>query len=222
MLGLEHRSLERCSVYAQAVEHIERSGRLTRDDVARAALQLLDEHGLPDLTMRRLAATLDVQAGALYWHFPNKQTLLAEISDMIVARANLERRSGQATRDAALALRDALLAYRDGAEVVSSSLALGLGAGASITMLVDAMTTDGFSAEVAARAAEPLLHFIVGHVFYQQQRMCYDSLGVTSDQVGASVERVSTPEDDFGFGLDVYLTGLDLLKSSSRPAESPA
>lgn len=195
------------------MEQIERTGRLTREDVARAALRLLDEQGLPDLTMRRLAASLDVQAGALYWHFPNKQTLLAEISDMIVARATAERRSGSATRDAALSLRDALLAYRDGAEVVSSSLALGLGAGASITLLVDAMTTDGFSAEVAWRAAEPLLHFIVGHAFYQQQRMYYDSLGVTSDQASASVDRARNPEDDFGFGLDVYLTGLESLKT---------
>ena len=51
------------------------------------ALQILDEYGLPDLTMRRLAGALDVQASALYWHFPNKQTLLAELANRILARA---------------------------------------------------------------------------------------------------------------------------------------
>ncbi len=50
------------------------AGRHSRDDVARTALRILDEHGLPDFTMRRLGAALDVQPSALYWHFPDKQS----------------------------------------------------------------------------------------------------------------------------------------------------
>ena len=107
--------------------------RHSREDVVAAALDILDQHGLPDLTMRRLGATLDVQPSALYWHFANKQTLLASIADQIVERARpVPHSSGGwkgATRAEAYALRDALLAFRDGAEVVSSTLALGLGAG---------------------------------------------------------------------------------------------
>ena len=57
--------------------------RHTREDVIAAALGILDQHGLGDLTMRRLGATLDVQPSALYWHFVNKQTLLASIADRI-------------------------------------------------------------------------------------------------------------------------------------------
>ena len=102
--------------------------RHTRADVVAAALSILDEHGLPDLTMRRLGATLDVQPSALYWHFANKQTLLASISDQIVSRARAVRAADDdwksATRAETYALRDALLAFRDGAEVVSSTMAL--------------------------------------------------------------------------------------------------
>ena len=61
--------------------------RHAREDVAAAALAILDEYGLPDLTMRRLASNLDVQPSALYWHFDNKQTLLAHLADAIIARA---------------------------------------------------------------------------------------------------------------------------------------
>ena len=89
-------------------------------------MKLLDEVGLPDLTMRKLAATLDVQPSALYWHFANKQSLLAEVSNTIVnfAKPVSEGKTWQdTTLQTALALRDALLAFRDGAEVVSSTLA---------------------------------------------------------------------------------------------------
>src|SRR4051812_46795577 len=64
-----------------------RQARHSRDDVVEAALRILDDYGLPDLTMRRLAASLDVQPSALYWHFPNKQALLAELADRIVANS---------------------------------------------------------------------------------------------------------------------------------------
>ncbi|GEA88717.1 TetR family transcriptional regulator [Cellulomonas cellasea] len=58
---------------------------LSRVQVVAAALEILDEYGLGDLTMRRLATSLGVQPGALYWHVANKQALLAEVADAIVA-----------------------------------------------------------------------------------------------------------------------------------------
>jgi AcrR family transcriptional regulator len=146
------------------------------DDVARTALRILDDHGLPDLTMRRLATALEVQPSALYWHFPNKQTLLAELSDRIVARMA----SGAATdlRTEARALRDALLTYRDGAEVVSSTLALGLGAPLATDRLTAAVVADGFDAETASRVATTVLHYVLGFAWHEQQRLQYDSVGV--------------------------------------------
>jgi AcrR family transcriptional regulator len=148
------------------------------DDVARTALRILDDHGLPDLTMRRLATALEVQPSALYWHFPNKQTLLAELSDRIVARMA----SGAATdlRTEAHALRDALLAFRDGAEVVSSTLALGLGAPLANDRLTAAVVADGFDVETASRVATTVLHYVLGFAWHEQQRLQYDSVGVRS------------------------------------------
>ncbi|RIJ00887.1 TetR family transcriptional regulator, partial [Clavibacter michiganensis subsp. insidiosus] len=92
------------------------AGRHSRDDVARTALRILDEHGLPDFTMRRLGAALDVQPSALYWHFPDKQSLLAELADRIVAEAATTATDGpgddwrERVRHAATGLRSALLA----------------------------------------------------------------------------------------------------------------
>ncbi|WP_314149606.1 TetR/AcrR family transcriptional regulator C-terminal domain-containing protein [uncultured Leifsonia sp.] len=195
--------------------------RHTRDDVALTALRILDDYGLPDLTMRRLAAALDVQPSALYWHFPNKQTLLADLADRIVAAAP-ERPAPDpapgagdwtaAVRSEAAALRDALLAYRDGAEVVASTLALGLGSTLAHDRLAAAVVAGGFDDATAHRAATVLLHFVLGHVSHEQQRMQYDSIGVLADPA-------PTPEDDgdpaaeFGFGVDLFVGGLELSRS---------
>jgi AcrR family transcriptional regulator len=44
-----------------------------------AALALVDREGLGALSMRRVAATLGVEAMALYHHFPNKEALVEAI-----------------------------------------------------------------------------------------------------------------------------------------------
>ncbi len=60
-----------------------------RDVVAKAAA-ILDNYGIADLTMRRLARELDVTPGALYWHFANKQELLGAVADRVLAPACAE------------------------------------------------------------------------------------------------------------------------------------
>jgi AcrR family transcriptional regulator len=197
--------------------------RHSRDDVVAAAMAVLDQYGLPDLTMRRLAATLDVQPSALYWHFANKQTLLASVADQIVARARTARTGGDwadATGAEADALRDALLAYRDGAEVVSSTLALGLGAGEAMARLTGAIGGGGFDRRTSEIAAAAVLHFVLGHVSHEQQRLQADSLGVVVADQSADAAQVSTSaggRDAFDFGITLLLTGLAALAPAPVP-----
>ena len=201
--------------------------RHSRDDVVEAALRILDDLGLPDLTMRRLAAALDVQPSALYWHFPNKQTLLAELADRIVAARRVPAPEPAAAdpaaadpaddwRDAvrgeAAALRDALLAYRDGAEVVSSTLALGLGSPETVDRLAGAVARGGFDPETSRRAATALLHFVLGHVSHEQQRLQYDSLGVLAAGDSSPLDE-DDPAAAFAFGVDLLVGGLELSRS---------
>ncbi len=187
------------------------AGRHSRDDVARTALRLLDEHGLPDFTMRRLGAALDVQPSALYWHFPDKQSLLAELADRIVAEAEAETENAadrrtdwqEGVRHAAEVLRAALLAHRDGAEVVASTTAMGLGATAARRSLSAAVAAGGFGEADCARAASALLHFVLGHVAHEQQRMQLDRLGLLPGHA-----RDEDPAGDFAFGIDLLVRGL--------------
>ncbi|WP_231947203.1 TetR/AcrR family transcriptional regulator C-terminal domain-containing protein [Leifsonia sp. 21MFCrub1.1] len=178
--------------------------------------------------MRRLAASLDVQPSALYWHFPNKQTLLAELADRIVATrpegsaagkdAGPEAAGGadtdwaESVRSEAAALRDALLAYRDGAEVVSSTLALGLGSPETVDRFARAVARGGFDAETSRRAATALLHFVLGHVSHEQQRLQYDSLGVLATGDSSPLDE-DDPAAAFAFGVDLLVGGLELSRS---------
>jgi len=197
--------------------------RHSRDDVVGAALALLDGLGLPDLTMRRLAATLDVQPSALYWHFPNKQALLAAVADQIVARAR-PLPAGVSdwmptARTEADALRDALLAFRDSAEVVSSTIALGLGSGEAFARLAGALAIGDFEPETARRGASALLHFILGHVSHEQQRMQADSLGVvtrTHSSNPTDAAAGASGREEFDFGVMLLLAGLERQPHSAR------
>ncbi|QYG11162.1 TetR family transcriptional regulator [Microbacterium sp. PAMC22086] len=163
--------------------------RHDRDSVARSALALLDEVGLADLSMRRIAAGLDVQPSALYWHFANKQELIAELADRITATIPSEPTDVVAT---ARGIRDALFTYRDGAELVLSTYALQLGSSQAQTALADALRAQG-AADVEDRSAA-ILHFVLGHATLVQQRMHADSHGALPDtddvDVTAGLDRV--------------------------------
>ncbi|MGO1181615.1 MAG: TetR family transcriptional regulator [Micrococcaceae bacterium] len=94
------------------------------------ALQILQDYGLADLSMRRVAGQLGVQPSALYWHVPDKQSLLALVCDRILDDVAVPELTGDwrdDVRTRALLLHDALLVTRDAAELTASVVALGTG-----------------------------------------------------------------------------------------------
>jgi AcrR family transcriptional regulator len=198
---------------------VSHSGRNSNADVLDAALHILDTHGIADLTMRRLAAALDVQPSALYWHFPNKQSLLAALSDRIVERARPEVSADSdwstITRAEASSLRDALLTYRDGAELVSSTIALGLGARAPLERLTTAVSHGGFDDRASRMAASALLHFVLGHVWHEQQRMQYDSLGLVERGIEPAQSMVPNEGASFQFGIGLLIRGMNTITVAS-------
>lgn len=59
---------------------------LSRTVVLEAAIGLVDRDGAQALTMRRLAAELDVEAMSLYNHVENKQDVLDGMAGLLIAR----------------------------------------------------------------------------------------------------------------------------------------
>ncbi|MER7797814.1 TetR family transcriptional regulator [Microbacterium sp. NPDC096154] len=187
--------------------------RHTRDGIVDAALTLLSEVGLPDLSMRRLAGALGVQPSALYWHFDNKQSLLAAVADRIVAAARPVARASSGADEVAtvaLSLREALLAHRDGAEVVLSTHALGLGSDAAHQRLVTALSP---TPDARTRtAATVLLQFIFGHASLVQQRIQAARYGAYA---GDEAEVAAETAADFTAGIRMILSGLGQERTSS-------
>lgn len=62
-----------------------RPRRLTTIGIVRAAVELADRDGLDALSMRRLATELQVATAALYRHFSDRDTLLAEMAELVIA-----------------------------------------------------------------------------------------------------------------------------------------
>ncbi|WP_427887484.1 TetR/AcrR family transcriptional regulator C-terminal domain-containing protein [Kribbella sp. GL6] len=86
--------------------------RLSRTTILSAALRIVDDEGLDALTMRRLAATLQVNPMSLYHHLPNKAAVLAGLAELVFAELELPDPGPAVPWDEQL--KDAARAYRNG------------------------------------------------------------------------------------------------------------
>jgi len=185
--------------------------RLSREKVLDGAFAILDRYGLGDLTMRRLAGELGVQAGGLYWHFANKQSLLAAMAERIATgQPPSVARDPEAARAWADELRaissgfhDALLAHRDGAELVAAGNALHPGSGEPLESMIKLLQGAGLDTAASTAAAGALLHFVIGHAAELQAHDQLRQLGGLPDD-HESID----PGPDFELGLEIFIDGV--------------
>jgi AcrR family transcriptional regulator len=210
--------------------------RLNREQVARAALDLLDRHGLEALSMRRLAGHLGVGTMTLYGYFASKDDLLDAVIDAAVADREQPALEGpwqdqlrqlmQASRRS-LARHPSLVKVRAERPVLRPE-ALRF-AESGITILRGA----GFSRSDAARAFRLLFTYVFGYVSFSPDERTeearrrsraataalppdeYPSLHDTSEELADAMAGQAT----FDFGLDRIIDGLEAhLRASQAPA----
>jgi TetR/AcrR family transcriptional regulator, tetracycline repressor protein len=102
--------------------------KVNREIIVEAGLKLLNEVGLEQLTLRRLAQDLKIQAPTLYWHFKSKEELIDAMATLVLARGSPDLVPSKSAIDwktwvnaFGVGLRKTLLLYRDGARVVAGS-----------------------------------------------------------------------------------------------------
>jgi AcrR family transcriptional regulator len=186
--------------------------QLHKRDVVEAATSLLDNYGLADLTMRRLARELDVSPGALYWHFANKQQLLGAVADRILAPLDVDedRANDWRARVAATCglLRDALLSHTDGAELVSASFAAGQSESMHVVLarLGDAAIEAGVTAANAELTARTVVYYVLGFTVDEQSRLQWDAAG--ADLPDGQAVLTDDPTARFDFGVRLLVDGI--------------
>ena len=79
----------------------------TREDIRAVALELFAENGVEQTSLRQIAERLDISKAALYYHFPSKDELLAELARPMIddLEAYLASARGAGPADAPALLR---------------------------------------------------------------------------------------------------------------------
>ncbi|WCC79178.1 TetR/AcrR family transcriptional regulator C-terminal domain-containing protein [Cutibacterium equinum] len=183
---------------------------LTKSDVVRAGVEILDTYGLGDLSMRRLAERLGVKAGALYWHVANKQTLLAAVSDEILSVdggptsvPNRDSGLAEGVDEWARCFRRTLLAHRDGAELVASTISVGLAEVDPAKTLCEFLVAHGCDADRAGGVCRAIVHLVLGHTMEEQTRTQLHDLGVMGEV------DLARHDADFDLALGIFIAGME-------------
>ncbi|WP_328410198.1 TetR/AcrR family transcriptional regulator C-terminal domain-containing protein [Nocardia sp. NBC_00403] len=206
--------------------------KLDATAIAEAALGLLDEVGLDGLTMRKVAAALNVQAPALYWHVKNKRELLDAMAQAVFVDAvtGVEApRQGQSWQDWLIALagrlRGSMLRYRDGAKVLAGTYISDEAMWRTVELTLRMLEDAGFSKADGGRVFPIMLHYTVGFVIEEQSRTSIeyaDANPYEPDRLEQVVDPVRYPrtaqlvadlfagdvDAEFDYGLRVILAGI--------------
>ncbi|MCK2217512.1 TetR/AcrR family transcriptional regulator C-terminal domain-containing protein [Actinomadura sp. ATCC 31491] len=209
---------------------------LERAAIVETALRLLNETGLDGLTLRRLAAELDVRAPALYWHFANKQELLDAMAARMAAGMRAVDGGGgwrEALRGFARGLRATLNAYRDGARLAAGTRP-SPELFASTERSVAALESAGFPAADAVQAMITLSGYVGGFVLEEQSDRTRPDAGDgppdlaefarAYPRLAAGLAAIGDPQGERSFdrGLELILDGLELRLRSYATREAGA
>lgn len=142
---------------------------LTERAIFDAALRLVDTGGADALSVRAVAAALDVAPNALYTYFPTKAELARALVDDLLARLDLDTGSPSADwrttiTGLALDLRSLLLRHPGIVSLLLRSSFDGPHALAAGETLLELLTNAGLTDDDAARASYLLMTYILGTV----------------------------------------------------------
>ncbi|HET8541116.1 MAG TPA: TetR/AcrR family transcriptional regulator C-terminal domain-containing protein [Anaeromyxobacter sp.] len=222
--------------YREGRRPAERRERLSAERVVKAALELLDEVGLDELTMRRLAERLGVKAASLYKHVRHKEELLVLLADEISGAVASPRAQGgwkAQLLDLARSYRRGLLAHRDAARVLAETAPAGPRRLRQIETVLAILRAARLGGRDAARAAYHLNNFVTEFVadeeryrraasafgsrrkMFAEARRYFASLPPAEfPSLVALADHLSEddPDGNFEFGLQVWIRGIERLR----------
>jgi AcrR family transcriptional regulator len=217
---------------------------LSRQRVLSAAADLADRGGVAALSMRKLAQELGVEAMSLYHHVANKDDILDGIVDVVFSEIDLpadEVDWKAAMRRRAISARGALRRHPWATGLMESRSTPGPATLRHHDGVLGILRDAGFSVELAAHAFSLLDSYIYGFAM-QESNLPFqnaEELTAVADAIFGdlpadayphltelTVQHVLKPGYDYGdeylFGLDLILDGLDRARDADRSRPAPA
>ena len=213
-----------------------RRAPLTKERVLEAAVRLADRDGIEALSMRTLARELGVEAMSLYHHVANKDAILDGISDLVVSEIQVPVIGGDwktEMRKRAHSAHEVFRRHPWAALLVGSRINVGPGMLRYIDATIGCLTQAGFTYAMADAAWNAMDSHIVGFTLYELNfpldRSEYASAAsqflplLPAERYPYMralavmvIEGKHTGVQDFDFGLNLLLDGLERLLKSSR------
>ncbi len=221
----------------QSDESVVPRAPLTRERVFQAAVALADERGLESLTMRALGEELGVEAMSLYHYVANKDELLDGMVDVVFGEIELPTTDVDwrtAMRRRAISTREALARHRWAVGLLQSRTSPGPASFGLVNAVLGCLREAGFSVENAAHAYSAQDAYIYGFAL-QEKTLPVDTPGELAEAAENMRRQFSADEyphiaetitehvtksgydfaDEFEFGLDLILDGLERLRGTA-------
>lgn len=213
---------------------------LTREKVLKAAVALADAEGIESLTMRRLGEVLGVEAMSLYNHVASKDDMLDGMIDVVYEEIDLPKdpRSWRsAMRRQAISVREALSRHRWAISLMESRVRPGPANMRHHDSVIQILLGAGFSIESALHAFSVLNSYVYGFAL-QELTLPFETHEELEDVAKTILQQfpsgeyphlakavelyVTKPDyayaDEFEFGLDLILDGLERLRRRKTTA----
>ncbi len=222
---------------ARATATAQRREPLTRERILQVALRLADQGGLESLSMRRLGQELGVEAMALYYHFANRDEIVDGIVDLVFGEVDLPTGDGAwkaAMRARGISLRDALLRHRWAIGLMESRAHPGPASLRHHDAVIGSLLAGGFSMALTAHAYSVLDGYLFGFALTKlnlpfqsgdavaevaQEMLAPFPVDEYPNLVAFITDHAMQPGYDYGdefeYGLDLVLDGLERARGSS-------
>ncbi|MBB4844587.1 AcrR family transcriptional regulator [Paucibacter oligotrophus] len=144
---------------------------LSKERILQVALDLADQEGLDALSMRQIAQGLGVEAMSLYKHVANKEALLDEMVEWVVAEMGAADPAAEwqaALFERARTLRRVLNLHPWAASLIESRSSIGPERLRHNDRMIGILRSAGFSIELAFHAMIALTSYVYGFVILEE------------------------------------------------------
>jgi AcrR family transcriptional regulator len=139
---------------------------LTREQIVRAAIELLDAEGVEGLSMRQLGTRLGSAAASVYWHVKSKEHLVVLAADAVWGEIELPDLDATEWRTAATVMATdmyaMILRHPWLVPTMNTHLLYGPGKARHDDRLLAVYETAGFTGPDAVRAMKVVFTFVLG------------------------------------------------------------